>query len=230
MKKLISLLIISVIFAACSAEKHSSNLALTKSKNLTGLKAQKDEKIQQINLLKKELNEINKAILILDPDEKLPLITSFSLTPETLNHYIEVQGNIQTRQNILLYPEYNGRLEELYVKEGQKVKKGALLAQIDDAGLKNQLEQLEIQSNLSKTIYERYKRLWGLSIGSEIQLLKAKTTYEAQMKSIDQVKKQLLKTEIRAPFSGTIDEIISNPGANLMLDRAYRAPYNYRDF
>jgi RND family efflux transporter MFP subunit len=102
------------------------------------------------------------------------------------------------------------------VKEGQKVKKGAILAQIDDAGLKNQLEQLEIQSNLSKTIYERYKRLWGLSIGSEIQLLKAKTTYEAQLKSIDQVKKQLLKTEIRAPFSGTIDEIISNPGANLM--------------
>ena len=216
MKKLISLLIISVVFAACSAEKQSSNLALTKSKNLTGLKAQKDEKIQQMNLLKKELNEINKAILTLDPDEKLPLITSFSLTPENLNHYIEVQGNIQTRQNILLYPEYNGRLKQLYVKEGQKVKKGALLAQIDDAGLKNQLEQLEIQSNLSKTIYERYKRLWGLSIGSEIQLLKAKTTYEAQMKSIDQVKKQLLKTEIRAPFSGTIDEIISNPGANLM--------------
>ena len=68
MKKLISLLIILVIFAACSAEKQSSNLALTKSKNLTGLKAQKDQKIQQINLLKKELNEINKAILTLDPD------------------------------------------------------------------------------------------------------------------------------------------------------------------
>jgi multidrug efflux pump subunit AcrA (membrane-fusion protein) len=139
MKKLISLLIISVVFAACLAEKQSSNLALTKSKNLTGLKAQKDEKIQQMNLLKKELNEINKAILTLDPDEKLPLITSFSLTPENLNHYIEVQGNIQTRQNILLYPEYNGRLKQLHVKEGQKVKKGALLAQIDDAGLKKSI-------------------------------------------------------------------------------------------
>jgi multidrug efflux pump subunit AcrA (membrane-fusion protein) len=127
MKKLISLLIISVVFAACSPEKQSSNLALTKSKNLTGLKAQKDEKIQQMNLLKKELNEINKAILTLDPDEKLPLVTSFSLTPENLNHYIEVQGNIQTRQNILLYPEYNGRLEQLYVKEGQRVKKRSFI-------------------------------------------------------------------------------------------------------
>jgi RND family efflux transporter MFP subunit len=214
MKQLISLLIISAAITACSAEKQSSTSALTK--DLSSLKAQKDKKIHQMNLLKKELNKINQAIMALDPDEKLPLITSFSLTPENFNHHIEVQGNIQTRQNVLLYPEYNGSLKQLYVKEGQKVKKGAILAQIDDAGLKNQLEQLEIQSNLSKTIYERYKRLWDINIGSEMQLLKAKTTYEAQMKSLAQVKKQLLRTEIRAPFSGTVDEIVANIGANLM--------------
>ena len=216
MKKLISLLITSIIIAACSGEKQSSTSALLQDEDLDGLKVQKDEKIQQMNALKKELNQINQAILTLDPDEKIPLITTIKLAPENFNHHIEVQGNIQTRQNVLLYPEFNGSLKQVFVQEGQKVKKGALLAQIDDAGLKNQLEQLEIQSNLSKTIYERYQRLWDKNIGSEMELLKAKTTYEAQLKSIAQLKKQLLRTQIRAPFSGTIDEIIANTGANLM--------------
>ena len=216
MKKLIFLLIISFIVASCSSEKQNSTSALTKDKDLASLKVQKDKKIQQINALKIELNQINQAILILDPDEKLPLITSFVLTSENFNHRLEVQGNIQTRQNVMLFPQYNGSLKQVFVKEGQIVKKGTLLAQIDDAGLKNQLEQLEIQSSLSKTIYERYKRLWNEKIGSEIQLLQAKTAHEAQLKSIAQLKKQLQKTEIRAPFSGTIDEIFANIGASLV--------------
>jgi len=214
MKKLIFLLIISFIMASCSSEKQSSTLAITK--DLASLKGQKDKIIQQMNALKIELNQINQAILTLDPDEKLPLITSFFLTYENFNHRLEVQGNIQTRQNVMLFPEYNGSLKQVFVKEGQIVKKGTLLAQIDDAGLKNQLEQLEIQSSLSKTIYERYKRLWNEKIGSEIQLLQAKTSHEARLKSIAQLKKQLQRTEIRAPFSGTIDEIFANIGASLI--------------
>ena len=216
MKKLIFLLIISFIVASCSSEKQSSTSALTKAKDLASLKVQKDKKIQQMNALKIELNQINQAILTLDPDEKLPLITSFVLTSENFNHRLEVQGNVQTRQNVMLFPEYNGSLKQVFVKEGQIVKKGKLLAQIDDAGLKNQLEQLEIQSSLSKTIYERYKRLWNEKIGSEIQLLEAKTRHEAQLKSIAQLKKQLQRTEIRAPFSGTSDEIFANIGASLI--------------
>ena len=80
--------------------------------------------------------------------------------------------------------------------------KGKLLAQIDDAGLKNQLEQLQIQTALSKTTYERTQRLWDQNIGAEMQLLKAKAAYESQLKNIAQLKKQLQRTRILAPFSG----------------------------
>ena len=83
----------------------------------------------------------------------------------------------------MLYPEYTGTLKKIYVEEGQEVKKGKLLAQIDDAGLKNQLEQLQIQAALSKTTYERTQRLWDQNIGAEMQLLQAKATYESQLKS-----------------------------------------------
>jgi len=88
--------------------------------------------------------------------------------------------------------------------------------QIDDAGLKNQLEQFQIQAELSKTKYDRTQRLWDQNIGSEMQLLQAKASYEGLLKTIVQLKKQLLRTQISAPFSGTIDEIVANTGANLL--------------
>jgi RND family efflux transporter MFP subunit len=204
------------IFLACSGDQAASTQDLIASKNLKGLKTQKEKKLKSLNALKLELNQINTAISDLDPSEKLALISMFEVKPENFEHYIDIQANVKTRQNVLLYPEYNGTLKRVYVAEGQKVKKGKLLAQIDDAGLKNQLEQLEIQAKLSKTTYERTQRLWDQNIGSEMQLLQTKANYESQLKSIAQLKKQLQRTQILAPFSGTIDEIVANTGANLL--------------
>lgn len=216
MKKIIYILCFSSLLAACSSDRSVSATDLIAAKDLDGLKALKDEKTKNLNTLKLELNQINTSILDLDPSEKLPLVSAIELQPENFDHFVEIQANIKTRQNVLLYPEFNGILKKIYVQEGQKVKKGKLLAQIDDAGLRNQLEQLQIQAELSKTTYERIQRLWDQNIGSEMELLKAKTAYQAQQQAIAQLKKQLERTQILAPFSGTIDEIVANTGANLM--------------
>ena len=216
MKKIIYTLYIIALAIGCSGDQSVTTSDLIRAKDLNGLKTQKEEKLKFLNALKAELNQINAAILNLDPSEKLALISTFKVKPENFDHYIEIQANIKTRQNVLLYPEYTGTLKKIYVEEGQEVKKGKLLAQIDDAGLKNQLEQLQIQAALSKTTYERTQRLWDQNIGAEMQLLQAKATYESQLKSIAQLKKQLQRTRILAPFSGTIDEIVANTGANLL--------------
>jgi len=216
MKKILHNLYIIALAIGCSGDQSLTTSDLIRAKDLNGLKTQKEEKLKYLNALKAELNQINAAILNLDPSEKLALISTFKVKLENFDHYIEIQANIKTRQNVLLYPEYTGTLKKIYVKEGQEVKKGKLLAQIDDAGLKNQLEQLQIQAALSKTTYERTQRLWDQNIGAEIQLLQAKATYESQLKSIAQLKKQLQRTRILAPFSGIIDEIVANNGANLL--------------
>ena len=217
MKKIIHALYIIASIIGCSGDQSVSTTELIEAKDLNGLKTQKEDKLKTLNALKMELSQINAAISNLDPSEKLALISMFEVKPENFDHHIEIQANIKTRQNVLLYPEYNGTLKKVYVEEGQKVKKGKLLAQIDDAGLKNQLEQLQIQARLSKTTYERTQRLWDQNIGSEMNLLQAKATYESQLKTVAQLKKQLQRTQILAPFSGTIDEIVANTGANLLL-------------
>jgi RND family efflux transporter MFP subunit len=216
MKKIIHALYIIAFIIGCSGDQSVSTTELIEAKDLNGLKTQKEDKLKTLNALKMELRQINAAISNLDPSEKLALISMFEVKPENFDHHIEIQANIKTRQNVLLYPEYNGTLKKVYVEEGQKVKKGKLLAQIDDAGLKNQLEQLQIQARLSKTTYERTQRLWDQNIGSEMNLLQAKATYESQLKTVAQLKKQLQRTQILAPFSGTIDEIVANTGANLL--------------
>ena len=216
MKKLLIIVSLFSVIVTCKSEKKPSVSELIAYGNLKGLRTEKDAKTKTFNSLKIELNKINTAISSLDPNENLPLITAINLSSEKFNHFIEFQASIKTRKNVLLYPEFNGILKKIYVKEGQKVKKGMLLAHIDDAGLRSQLEQLEIQTALSKTKLERIRRLWDQKIGAEINMLEAKTMYESKLKSIAQLKKQIEKTEIRAPFSGTIDEITANTGTNLM--------------
>ena len=216
MKKLIYTLCLTAFVVACSEDQPASTEDLIAAKDLKGLKTQKEKKIKILNSLKVELSQINAAISDFDPSEKLVLISMIEIKPEKFDHFVEIQANIKTRQNVLLYPEFTGSLKKIYVKEGLRVKKGSLLAQIDDAGLKNQLEQLQIQVELTKTTYDRIQRLWKQNIGSEMQLLQAKANYEAQLKSIEQLKKQLQRTQILAPFSGTIDEIVANTGANLI--------------
>jgi len=216
MKKIIYSLFIAAFTLSCSGDQPATTSELIAARDLKGLRVQKLSKLKTLNALKLELSQINTVIADLDPSEKLSLISMIEIKTENFDHFIEIQANIKTRQNVLLYPEYSGTLKKLYVREGQQVKKGKLLAQIDDAGLKNQLEQLQIEAELSKTTYDRTQRLWDKNIGSEIQLLQAKAAFDGLLKSMEQLKKQLLRTQILAPFSGTIDEIVANTGANLL--------------
>jgi RND family efflux transporter MFP subunit len=77
------------------------------------------------------------------------------------------------------------------------------------------LDQIELQLNLAKTTFERTERLWNQKIGSEMMYLEAKTRYEAQKKQLVQMKRQLAKTRIYAPFNGTIDQVFANRGASV---------------
>lgn len=76
------------------------------------------------------------------------------------DHYIELQGSVDTKQNITIMPEMSGLLTQVYVKEGQKVVAGQILAKIDDGGLSQQIQQMQVQEQLAKTTFERQKRLW----------------------------------------------------------------------
>jgi len=211
MKKFIySLLIVTVV--ACG-KKEPSVEDIIASKDIEAIRAKKKALGTEKQTIEAKIVQLSDAIEKIDPNKKVPLVTTLTVKDEVFNHYIELQGNVQTKQNLVLTPEYAGILTQVYVKEGQAVRKGQVLAKIDDGGLGQQLAQMQIQSELAKTTFERQERLWNQKIGSEIQYLQAKTSYEAQNKAISQMRQNLAKTTIRAPFSGRIDNVITEKGA-----------------
>lgn len=213
MKHISSLLVLALIVVSCSGNKNQSVEDLVASGNLEQIRAKKAELDVEQQSIVAQLKQLEEKIKELDPQEKIPLITTFEVKEDVFHHFVELQGNVSTKQNLVIYPEYSGILSRVYVKEGQKVKKGQILAKIDDGGLGQQVAQLQIQADLAKTTYERQERLWNQKIGSEIQYLQAKSNYEAQQKAVTQLQQQIAKTTVRAPFSGTIDDVITDQGS-----------------
>lgn len=212
MKNIILLFSLSVL-VACGGDKNLTSEAIIATNDLNQIQQQKTKIVNSINTLNSELELLNTAIGKLDPQKNFLLVSTISLQKEVFQHFIGFQGNIDTDQNVVLYPELPGILKSIRVKQGQKVKKGQTLALLSDSGLIEQLEQLEIQRDLAKTTFERQQRLWDQKIGSEIQFLQAKTQYESTEKGIEQLKEQVEKTKILAPFSGIIDHIIADEGS-----------------
>ena len=215
MNKIFTLLLI-IIISGCDSSRNASIESLIESGDLDELKKRKKEYVDAMNTMKVELNDINNGISLLDENERLTLVSKYEIQQTVFNTYIEAQANLKTRKNIIILPEFQGTLEKVLVREGQKVKRGQLLAEINDSGLNEQYEQMIIQADFAKENFERTQRLWDKNIGSEMQYLKSKTDYEASKKIVEQMKDRLSKTKIYAPFSGEIDEIISNVGSNLI--------------
>ncbi len=213
MKRIYSLVIVALVLASCGGDKKMSVEDIIASGSLEQIRKKKTELDASAQEISSQLKQLELEIKKLDPQERIPLITTFTTKEAVFNHFVELQGSVDTKKNLVIYPEYPGTLTRVYVKEGQKVTKGQILAKIDDGGLGQQVAQLQIQAELAKTTFERQERLWNQKIGSEIQYLQAKSTYEAQQRAVNQLKQQVGKTVVRAPFSGTIDDVITEQGS-----------------
>lgn len=196
------------LVAACSGKQDNKNVdALIASKDITAIQAKRAD-------LQAEITKIDEALASLDTQKATEALVAIATVKDTVfNHYLEVQGNVDTKENLIVYPQFSGTLVALNVVAGQKVSKGQVLGKIDDGGLSQQVAQLETQLALAKTTFERQKRLWDQKIGSEIQYLQAQTNMVSQQKAVSQIKAQLAKTVITAPFAGVVDEIITERGS-----------------
>lgn len=212
MKNIIYLLTITMLLSACGGGSDESVNGVIAKGDLEAIRAKKNEISAQQQLIEAQIQSLDSAIAILGNEEKFPLVNTITTKTEVFNHYLELQGDVSTKQNVLVYPEMAGTLQKVYVKEGDRVTKGQLLASIDDGGMSSQLSQLKSQAALAETTFERQERLWNQKIGSEIQYLQAKTNYESSKNMVAQAQSQLGKSTIRAPFSGIIDNVIKDQG------------------
>lgn len=206
MKKTFILFALSFGILSCGNKENNQSVEkLIESKNTKAL-------VEKKAALQAEIALIEDALVKLDTTKEEALVRVMTLRDTLFNHYLDIQGSVDTKENIIVQPEFSGTLTSLMAKAGQKVAKGQILGRVDDGGMSQQLAQIQTQYELAKTTYERQKNLWDQKIGSEIQYLQAQTQMTSLQKSIAQMKAQLAKTIIRAPFSGTIDEVFVEKG------------------
>jgi len=205
-KQLFALLIAATLVVSCGEKNNNQTVdQLIAAKNNKELQARKAT-------IQADLAKIEAALATLNVRKEEALVSVATLKDTVFNHYLDIQGSVETKENILIQPEMPGTLVALNVKAGQRVSKGQLLARVDDGGSSQQVASLETQYQLAKTTFERQKNLWSQKIGSEIQYLQAQTQMLSLQRSVAQAKAMLSKTEIRAPFSGTIDEVFVERG------------------
>ncbi len=206
LQKFVLVAFIATLLAACSGKEASTSVdAIIASKNASSINAKRAE-------LQAELSKLDDAIASLDTKKEEALVAVEKVKDTVFSHYLEVQGNVNTKENILIQPEVPGTLVTLNAVAGQHVTKGQVLGSIDDGGGSQQLASLENQFALAKTTFERQKNLWNQKIGSEIQFLNAQTQMISAQKAVAQAKAQLGKTVIKAPFTGVIDEVFVERG------------------
>lgn len=177
-------------------------------------RAQLEEKEKAMADLKAEIVQLKKEIVELDTTarENAIAVKAIEINKGIFKNPFQIQGLVESDQNVLISPEVPAKLVKIHVREGQKVSKGQMIASLDGSVASSQIAELENALALAKTNYEKQERLWKQNIGSEMQYLQAKNNYENLQKSIATAKQQLGKYTLTSPINGTVDGIMANEG------------------
>lgn len=185
-------------------------------------------KKEELNQLKKDYHDLKVKIAALeeeiakeDPDfakanRKEVLVTAVPVRNGTFTHMVEVSGNVTSKRNVVLSAENMGNIVKVSVVEGDFVRQGQLIASQDASVLQKQLSQLETQYELAESLFKKQSNLWEKKIGTEVQYLEAKNNKESLEQQIANVKTQISKSYIKAPFDGTIEKVFVNDGEMVM--------------
>ena len=175
---------------------------------LADLKKKLETKKKEKNDLDAEIKSIEEKINKLDTtaEQNRKLVAVATLAPQDFTHYIELQGKVDADNIVIVTPRgMPAQVKQLYVKRGDLVKQGDLLAKLDDAIMLQQVDGLKTQLAFAENIYNRQKNLWDQGIGTEVQLITAKNNVDALNKQIATLQENWKTSFVYAPISGLAD-------------------------
>jgi membrane fusion protein, multidrug efflux system len=199
--------VIAGLLAACSAASKDDD----KKARLEKLKTEQ-------TALSKEIKKLEEEIAKESPDStnmKTKSVEAKPLAVRPFDHYVQTQGTIESENNTMVSAKSMGVITNVFVNEGDQVSQGQTLAQIDNSVIVRSIESMKAQLELATSVYERQKNLWDQKIGTEVQFLQTKTNKESLEKQLASVQEQNEMTKIKAPVSGTVDEISIKVGENI---------------
>lgn len=141
-----------------------------------------------------------------------PLVVLEKVELKPFQHEIKVQGNVETDQDIILSSEMGGLITDIYVKEGQRVSQGQVIARVDGSVLASNMVELQTQLKYAEYMLDKQKELNKRGVGSDFDLETAQTQVNSIKASMNSLSTQQGKTAVKAPFTGVIDQVFANAG------------------
>ena len=204
-------ILLALLLSACQSQEETNEIPEKLEDKRALLKGKRKELSQLTELVEK----LEKAVAKQDPSmvaENRPVVTTASVERTDFKHFVEIQASVEADDYVNAASEVAGRITKLTVEEGDNVRRGQLIVELDLEQLKKQMAELEKSLELASTVYERQKRLWDQNIGSEIQYLEAKNNKERIEKSIETLEYQMSKAKVYAPASGVVETVFLQTG------------------
>lgn len=202
--KIIATIFVFSILSACSTEETAETI----SKQLESLRKEQRELAQKITDTEQKLKALSKNE---DTRQKEAVVLQ-QITPRTFKHFFETSGSVEAVEEAFISPEVNGQIKKILVVEGDRVKKGQLLAELNTDIIERNIAEIETALVLAKDVYERQKRLWEQKIGSEVQFLEARNNKENLENKLQTLQAQLDLASITAPIDGIVERVYQKNG------------------
>lgn len=175
-----------------------------------------DKNKAELDKLKKEREAIDKKITALEEliaktdttkKDAATDVVVMPIQPSIFKSYIEVQGRVDADESVNLSSEMPGTITKIYVRAGERVSKGQVLAETDARAQAQQLAAMQTTLSLVNQMYEKQKNLWEQKIGTEIQYLQTKAAKEGLESSMAALQEQIRMSKIISPIDGTVDMV-----------------------
>ncbi len=213
------------LIASCGNSSKDGAAAINDKKAaIEKLKADKTKTDEEIKKLQAELEKLDTNAA---NAAKIKLVAVTAVTTEDFKHYIDLQGKVDAENISYISPRMGpAQVKAVYVSQGQAVKKGQLLLKLDDAIMRQnviaatqQLEGIKTQLGFAKNLYQRQQNLWKEGIGTEVQLITAKTNVtglenqlSAAGENIKTLQEQLKTANVYSDVTGIADIVAIRVG------------------
>ncbi len=207
MKRILITLFVGLTLFSCTSEKKAESA---------------DEIKNQINEYKSEVKKLEKKIATLEKQldtmgqaqttGRVVAVKLRKLAHQPFQHYFSATGSVEAKNESYISPQTNGVITHIYVEEGDEVTKGQLLARLNTEVIENNMNEVKVNLELAKTLYEKQKELWNKKIGSEVQYLQAKNNYFSLKSRLKTLQSQYDLSFVKSPLSGVVDEVYQKVG------------------
>jgi len=201
MKKLVNLLMIAAIIITVSCGDDTAKLEKMKTEY---------EKLG---------NDIRALEATLSGQDTLTVsgrnVTTLTAKRDTFKTFVEIQGSVDGEENVVATPKTLGVVTHIYIKQGDLVRKGQILAQLDASVLEQTMKEVTTSYEFINDLYERQKSLWDQKIGSEVQYLSAKNNKESLELKIKTLNEQLELYKVTSPIDGSVEDLAIKVGQSV---------------